>query len=202
MSRIRQIKWEGQFPQQGELTHDEAKRLRQYWRTPESFVEALESYLGGVFVLDLCAATSESGVCKHAISESDDVFRVDIAERFDVAKNSEWNENVDNPLIYMNPPYANPGKYLQRAIEACEQAGVPVVCLLKGDTSTSWFEEYVWRKAARIILPSKRISHDKPDYRSKGNGGNNFASIVAVYHPDMLEYGNKREVERMSIGVL
>lgn len=198
--KLRQVRWEGQFPHQGALTNDEEKRLRQYWRTPEDLIEQMEVYFNGVFILDLCAATADSGVCKHVITETENVFRTDIKDKYEKALQSEWNVNVENPLIFMNPPYYDPRKFITRAIEACELTGAPVVCLLKGDTSTSWFEDLVWKKAARVIFPNKRISHDKPDFRTKGSGGNEFASVIAVYQPNTPEFGSKREIERLYIG--
>jgi phage N-6-adenine-methyltransferase len=85
----------------------------------------------------------------------------------------------DWPLgnIFMNPPYSKPKEFLRRAYEASLD-GTTVVALIKGDPSTTWWNEWVKDKATLIWLP-KRVRfwyNGKP-----GEHVANFPSVVAIY---------------------
>ena len=90
-------------------------------------------------------------------------------------------EDVDNGLkrewgksIFMNPPYSNPAPWVHRAfLESLK--GKIVVGLLRGDTSTKWFHDWVWKKAEiRFIRGRLKFGNQ--------NGPAPFAPIIAIWN--------------------
>jgi site-specific DNA-methyltransferase (adenine-specific) len=78
----------------------------------------------------------------------------------------EWGTSV-----FMNPPYSNPTPWVKKAYEESLQ-GKTVVGLLRGDTSTRWFHDWVLGKAELRFIKGRVCFNDKPAP---------FASIVAVW---------------------
>lgn len=81
--------------------------------------------------------------------------------------NREWGK-----VCFMNPPYSKPEPWVRRAYEESKQGKV-VVALLRGDTSTQWFHNWVLDKADLRFVKG----------RLKFNARNAapFASIIAIY---------------------
>ncbi len=78
----------------------------------------------------------------------------------------EWGKSV-----FMNPPYSNPTPWVKKAYEESLKGKV-IVGLLRGDTSTRWFHDWVYRKA-ELRFPKGRI---------KFNGKcAPFANIIAIW---------------------
>ena len=97
----------------------------------------------------------------------------------DSYKSDEWILNMfdgwydpcplnDNPPIdgletdwkdktYVNPPYSNPLKWIEKAIEEAKK-GKRIVMLLRVDTSTKWFMKLVEAKA-RFMFINGRLKH-------------------------------------------
>lgn len=81
----------------------------------------------------------------------------------------EWGTST-----FVNPPYSDPGPWCEKAaIEA--RRGKTVVMLLRGDTSTRWFHEYV--------LPYAELRFIKGRLKFDGAHPAPFASIIAIYRP-------------------
>ena len=78
----------------------------------------------------------------------------------------EWGKSV-----FMNPPYSNPAPWVKKA---CEESlkGKVIVGLLRGDTSTRWFHDWV--------LPYARIRFIKGRIKFNGKPAP-FPSIIAVW---------------------
>ena len=62
----------------------------------------------------------------------------------------EWQDKT-----YVNPPYSNPLKWVEKAIEESKK-GKLIVMLLRVDTSTKWFAKLVEAKA-EILWFNKRL---------------------------------------------
>jgi site-specific DNA-methyltransferase (adenine-specific) len=79
--------------------------------------------------------------------------------------------------VFMNPPYSKPKKFLEAAYKASLE-GTTVVCLLKGDPSTTWWNEWVKDKATVMWIP-KRVRF----YLNRLPGPHvaNFPSVIAIY---------------------
>jgi site-specific DNA-methyltransferase (adenine-specific) len=79
----------------------------------------------------------------------------------------EWGQ-----VCFMNPPYSDPTPWVRRAYEESLKGKI-VVGLLRGDTSTRWFHDWVLGKAElRFIKGRLRFNESKPAP---------FASIIAVW---------------------
>lgn len=79
----------------------------------------------------------------------------------------EWRGNS----IFVNPPYSKPLPWIKRAIEE-QRKGKTVVMLLKADTSTIWFHDYV--------LPNAKIEWIRGRIRFNGDPAP-FPSMVAIF---------------------
>ena len=73
---------------------------------------------------------------------------------------------------YVNPPYSKPLPWCKKAYEESLH-GKTVVGLLRGDTSTKWFHEWVLDKA------ELRFIRGRLNFGGKGPAP--FASIIAVW---------------------
>jgi site-specific DNA-methyltransferase (adenine-specific) len=89
-----------------------------------------------------------------------------------------YGELNDNGLLrpwgtktFMNPPYSKPTPWVKKAYEE-SQKGKLVVGLLRGDTSTRWFHDWVLGKA-EIRFVKGRLNFSK--------GPAPFASIIAIW---------------------
>ena len=80
----------------------------------------------------------------------------------------QWGKSV-----FMNPPYSNPTPWVKKAYETSLN-GSTVVGLLRGDTSTRWFHDWV--------LPYAELRFVKGRIKFNGKPAP-FASIVAIWKP-------------------
>lgn len=80
----------------------------------------------------------------------------------------DWGKSV-----FMNPPYSNPAPWCRKAHEESLK-GKTVVGLLRGDTSTRWFHDWV--------LPYAELRFIKGRVKFNGCGKPApFASIIAIW---------------------
>lgn len=78
----------------------------------------------------------------------------------------EWGEST-----FMNPPYSKPGPWCEKAyMESLK--GKIVVGLLRGDTSTKWFHDWVLGKADLRFIKGRVKFNGKPAP---------FPSIIAIW---------------------
>ncbi len=73
--------------------------------------------------------------------------------------------------VFMNPPYSKPAPWCQRAYEESLQ-GKTIVGLLRGDTSTKWFHDWVYPYAELRFIRGRL---------NFGAGPAPFASIIAIW---------------------
>jgi len=80
----------------------------------------------------------------------------------------EWGKSV-----FMNPPYSNPAPWVRKAyIESLK--GKVIVALLRADTSTAWFHDWVWHKAEiRFIRGRVMFGNQKSPAP--------FASLIVIW---------------------
>ena len=83
----------------------------------------------------------------------------------------EWGK-----VVFLNPPYSKPAPWVKRAYEE-SQRGKTVVSLLKGDTSTSWFHDYVLGKAEIRFIRGRLHFVGTVSDRAP------FNSIIAIWRP-------------------
>jgi len=79
----------------------------------------------------------------------------------------EWGSST-----FMNPPYSKPTPWVKKAYEQ-SQKGKTIVGLLRGDTSTRWFHDWVLGKAELRFIKGRIHFNDlKPAP---------FPSIIAIW---------------------
>jgi len=78
-------------------------------------------------------------------------FNVDLCAKYNNKKYENYIDDIFNYTLdmfhesittgFMNPPYSNPGPFLEKAWEFSEH--MTVVCLVKDDPSTKWYQDRV-----------------------------------------------------------
>lgn len=91
----------------------------------------------------------------------------------------EWGTSV-----FMNPPYSKPTAWVKKAYEESLKGKI-VVGLLRGDTSTKWFHEWV--------LPYAELRFIKGRLHFNDSGAAPFPSIVAIWKSKSVAV--KKELE-------
>ena len=140
----------------------------ELWPTPRAFFYALDSEFK--FTLDPCA-TKDNAKCKKFFTSEEDGLLQD------------WTKDK----VFMNPPYGKQiGNWMQKALES-SRGGALVVCLVPARTDTSWWHDYVEKKASEIRFLRGRLKF----------GGNKnsapFPSVVIIYRPNDLSKILKRK---------
>jgi len=82
----------------------------------------------------------------------------------------EWGERT-----FMNPPYSNPTPWVKKAYEESRKGKI-IVGLLRGDTSTRWFHDWVLGRAELRFIKGRLRFGDR-------NKPAPFASIIAIWKP-------------------
>ena len=142
------------------------------WQTPKELFDKLNNEF--VFDLDV-AATSENKLCT--------TYCID-------GLTTDWSGLQSYftyyPVCWMNPPYSrnNIAMFCKKAYEE-SQKGCIVVGLIKLDTSTTWFQNYIMNKAHEVRFCKKRVSFIDPNTGKKG-GSPPFASAIVVWKPEAV----------------
>lgn len=83
---------------------------------------------------------------------------------------ADWLENV----CFLNPPYSQVAKWLQKAVEASSK-GATVVALLPNNTDVKWYQTWA-QMADEIRFVTRRIPFDDQP-------GNTGGSVILVFWP-------------------
>lgn len=118
--------------------------LRQDWRTPQHYADAITAYFGGKVSLDPCGAHNAFIRARtHYILPEHDGLR------------ETWNF----PTIFVNPPYGADRErgtsirdWLRRCALANEEHGSEVIALVPIAANTSHWKLHVWPKAKGIVF--------------------------------------------------
>ena len=127
------------------------------WETPQDFFDELDREFN--FTLDPCA-TPQNAKCKKYYTKTEDGLKQD------------WQGET----VFCNPPY---GKVIKNWVKKCyEESRKPnttVVMLIPARTDTTYFHEYIYKKAKEIRFVRGRLKF--------GNSKNSapFPSMVVVF---------------------
>ncbi len=91
----------------------------------------------------------------------------------------EWSPRT----CWVAAPYDNPTPWVRKAYEETLK-GATVVCLLREDSSTNWFQNWVFNKASEIRLLKKR---PRFLYKNTEKGTPPTSSILAIYRGKVTE---------------
>ena len=86
-----------------------------------------------------------------------------------------FTRDYRNCICFMNPPYSNPNKFVERAIELAKN-NVITVCLLKCDTSTRLFHRLYGVYEIKFIKGRLKFTH--PNKCNKN--GSTFPSMIVI----------------------
>lgn len=136
------------------------------------------------------ADSDERSTPTELFKELDDEFHfeLDVCSTNENAKCGFHYTKEDKSLIrdwapykcFMNPPYSNIPRWLQKAKDESIK-GALVVCILPMDSSTKWFHEFIWDKAQNYWRPG--VEGRFPDKRYKFGDNENsakFATLIVV----------------------
>ncbi len=131
------------------------------WRTPRGFFETLNREFH--FVLD-AAATAENAKCaKYFTREVDGLAQ-------------SWNVGG---AVFCNPPYGREiGKWVKKAHDEAG-GGQPIVLLIPARTDTSYFHNYIYRKAEIRFIRGRLAFEDE-----NGEAGSPapFPSMLVIFN--------------------
>ncbi|QZP37097.1 phage N-6-adenine-methyltransferase [Halobaculum magnesiiphilum] len=127
------------------------------WSTPPEFVRPLAEAVGG-FDLDAAAGAERSPIADEAFTEDDDGLA------------QPWHGDV-----WLNPPYSAMDEWTPKVVSELQRPAVDSICyLVKGDSSTDWWQDAVEHAEAVAMLDSRLAFGD-------GDDSAPFASHVFVF---------------------
>jgi len=137
-------------------------KISDEWETPQWLFDQLDSEFH--FDIDACA-TKENTKCKNFYESCLTL--------------PHWDHG---DIFFMNPPYSNPKPFLLKAWEESRK-GATVVCIVKCDTSTSWwgifwdYEKHCPKPGIEIRFLPKRLRFVRSD---KKLDNANFPSAIII----------------------
>ncbi len=109
------------------------------WETPQDFFDELDKEFH--FTLDPCA-THENAKCKKYYTVKEDGLKQD------------WQGET----VFCNPPYGKAIKnWVKKCYEESRKPNTTVVMLIPARTDTTYFHEYIYKKAKEIRFVKGRL---------------------------------------------
>tara|TARA_Y100001970_G_scaffold265923_1_gene354023 strand:+ start:280 stop:768 length:489 start_codon:yes stop_codon:yes gene_type:complete len=130
------------------------------WGTPQSFYDKLDRLFN--FTLDPCANYANHKCDKYYTMEDDGLSK-------------SWAGET----VFVNPPYSDVGKWVQKSYEEARDNGTTVAMLIPARTDTKYWHDYIMKGATTIYFVKGRLKFQKDD----GLGMNSapFPSAVVVF---------------------
>ena len=138
--------------------------MNDEWATPQSLFSKLDEEFN--FTVDLCTnIDTGNSKCKGMVFDIESYVKNDIANESDV--------------YWMNPPYSrgNIDMCMEQATTLLHRGHV-VVCLVRFDPSTKWFQRFVDGVASEVRMLDKRVRF------IGAPSAYNFPCCVVIYDPD------------------
>lgn len=129
------------------------------WQTPQEFFDKLNEFFK--FDYDVCANENN---------------------KLAPFKGDYFINDFSNCTCYMNPPYSNPSKFVNRALELIKN-NVTTVCLLKSDTGTKLFHSLYNNPKVHIEFIKGRIKFLHPNEELNKNWTASFPALLAIIRP-------------------
>ena len=130
---------------------------KDLWQTPVEIFKALNDEFG--FTVDVCAS-KDNRLCFRYYSEGKSALE------------NEWSDGAH----FMNPPYSQTERFLNRASEQAKKNNIDVVALVNANTDTKWFAEAV-KSANEVRLLTGRIGFIKAS-GGKSNGNTKGQCLI------------------------
>jgi len=127
------------------------------WETPQDFFDKLNEEFH--FTLDPCA-TPQNAKCK----------------KFYTIKEDGLKQNWQGETVFCNPPYGRAIKdWVRKCYEESRKPNTTVVMLIPARTDTTYFHEYIYKKAKEIRFVRGRLKF------GNSKNGAPFPSMVVVF---------------------
>lgn len=122
---------------------------KQDWCTPHWFIAAVCERFGAAIGLDACAADASVAVCPNHITPKEDGLK------------ATWCP-PDGTHVWCNPPWANPGRWIAKALHEVRHGPCcPVVWMpLPASLETAWFLQHQHVAAKWLVTP--RLNYYDP----------------------------------------
>ncbi|MEN8671786.1 DNA N-6-adenine-methyltransferase [Nocardioides sp.] len=145
------------------------------WPTPAAFYDRLDAEFN--FVLDVCAsATNHKAPEFYALDHPDTDRRDGLAA--DWAADARSVSGIEQPSLWMNPPYGRPIRTWMSKARTAARAGCVVVCLVPVRADTRWWHDLVLATGAEVRYVRGRLTFGDATTSAP------FASAVVIYRPD------------------
>ena len=142
----------------------------QNYRTPRPFWDWLNEMFA--FTLD-AAADEHNALCPKYYTEATNGLA------------QSWAGEV----VWVNPPFKQIKKWLEKAEHAADFEDATVVMLLPAALETRWFRYYGTRGDIAILTPRLPYIHPDPAQRSKKKGPP-LGSMLVVFRPGIIRAAN------------
>ena len=146
--------------------------MNDEWETPDDLFNKLNREFN--FVIDIAA---------NALNKKCAFYLGDYPQN---ALNYSWKKVWDawvttedrNGAIWMNPPYSRGNIEKFMALASFNSQYFPIVCLVRFDPSTKWYQKYVHDVVDEVRMLSRRVKF------VGAPSAYNFPSAIVVYRPE------------------
>jgi phage N-6-adenine-methyltransferase len=130
------------------------------WSTPQTFYEKLHRLFN--FTLDPCSNHTNNKCDKHYTVEEDGLLK-------------SWKGET----VFVNPPYSDVGKWVQKSYEESVNNGATVALLIPVRTDTKYWHDYIMKGASTIYFIKGRLKFENDN--GIGLNAAPFPSAVIVF---------------------
>ena len=129
------------------------------WETPQDFFDKLDKKYK--FTLDPCA-THENHKC----------------DKYYTIEDNGLAQNWEGEKVFVNPPYGDIGKWVEKAYEEAAKNNALVALLIPSRTDTKYWHNYVMKGASTIYFVKGRLKFQNG---SQSLNTAPFPSVVIVF---------------------
>lgn len=168
------------------------EKWRDCWQTPEY----MRNWVRNTFLTNVDGCADKHNRLHEMYIGLDNAEFVDFLnfDEKDLQEYISCNEYLDQPRIFVNPPYSNPMPFVQRAVQLMTKHNMFVVMLLPADKSTKWYKLINLTATQVIDIIGGRIDFVNPN-TGKSEKGNSKGSIIVVFDPNMAPSFVNAEIE-------
>lgn len=142
------------------------------WGTPRQLYRWLDDQYH--FVADLAASD------KNHLHET--YFTIE-----DSAFNHNWYNKFGKKWVYANPPYSSTSEWMEKAVVEWRR-GLSIVFLVQRPDGQRWWQDYVYGKAAKVIMITGRLKFLHPETLLPQKGCS-FSSCLVIWDGDYQDLG-------------
>ncbi|MGT7960425.1 phage N-6-adenine-methyltransferase [Escherichia coli] len=144
------------------------KEIKDLWQTPKPVFRGMDREFE--FVADVAANKANALVPRYITEEMDTLHY-------------PWGAvAMPGEYVWLNPPYSNPGPFVDKAALEHSRNHIGCVMLLPADISVSWFMNGVETANECRLITRGRLAFINAA-TGKPASGNNKGSLFLIWHP-------------------